>query len=85
IKAFGHGAYAPLDDCIVRFGDLLAGFVRQVVPAWAAFQVAVKASLLFLLPIGGWLAITGRIGPADLLLALLVGVGLIPPLLTLMH
>jgi ATP-binding cassette subfamily B protein len=85
IKAFGRGAYAPLDDGIARFGDLLAGFVRRVVPAWAAFQVAVKASLLFLLPIGGWLSLTGRISIADLLLALLVGLGLIPPLLTLMH
>ncbi len=85
IKAFGRGTYAPLDDGITRFRDLLQGFVRRTVPAWAAFQVVVKTSLLFLLPIGGWLAMTGRIPPADLLLALLVGLGLIPPLLTLMH
>ncbi len=85
IKAFNLTAHSfeRLRASLQAYRDLLSTYSRQVIPAWSAFTVAARGNILFLAPVGLWLAMSERITGAELVFGLLVGLGLTAPLLRL--
>lgn len=87
MKAFRQDArsFARMRDALARYHALIRGVTRRVVPGWSVFMVLLNANIVFLLPLGLWLLQRQRIDLAQLLLALVLGGGMLKPLFKLMR
>lgn len=85
MKAFQQSAQAfrLLNQRLDAYHQLVAAFTRRAVPAWSVFVVLLNANLFILLPLGIWLVSRGSLGVSQLVLALMLGSGLLKPLLRL--
>lgn len=83
MKTFCQSArsFRMMRRLLARHGDLVAGVTRRVVPAWAAFTTLLGAGLGVLLPAGLWLLERGMVTPGEVLLAVMLGGGMLRPLL----
>ena len=83
MKAFQQSARAfrLLDQRLMRYHQLVEAFTRRAVPAWSVFVVLLNANLFILLPLGIWRVAHGSLSVTQLVLILMLGSGLLKPLL----
>ncbi len=83
MKAFSQDArsFRLLDDALRDYHQLVMRFTRRAVPAWSLFVVLLNASIFILLPLGLWRVSQGTLSVSALLLILMLGSGLLKPLL----
>lgn len=83
MKAFSQEArsFRLLDDSLRDYHQLVVRFTRRAVPAWSLFVVLLNASIFILLPLGLWRVSQGTLSISALLLILMLGSGLLKPLL----
>ena len=86
MKAFRQSAssFKLLRERLEAYHRLVEGFSRKAVPGWSAFVVLLTANIFVLLPLGLWLNAQGQLPLPNLILALVLGSGLLKPLLRLM-
>lgn len=87
MKAFCQNtrSFQRMRALLDRYHDLVTAVTRQTVPGWSAFMVLLGANIVFLLPIGLWLHRQGSIALADVVLALMLGTGMLKPLFKVAH
>lgn len=87
MKAFRQDArsFARMRDALARYHTLIRSVTQRVVPGWSVFMVLLNANIVFMLPLGLWLLQRQRIDLAQLLLALVLGGGMLKPLFKLMR
>jgi len=87
IKSFGLTArsFSQLSGSVENYRDLIAAFARQAIPLWSGFQVSLKANMIFMLPVGGYLAMQELISIPVFILSMTLGLGLISPLMRIMY
>lgn len=83
MKAFCQSSrsFRLLDDSLEQYRALVARFTHQAVPGWSIFMVLLNASIFVLLPLGVWRVTQGTLTIPQIILILLLGSGLIQPLL----
>lgn len=83
MKAFCQSSrsFRLLHDSLEQYRALVARFTYQAVPGWSLFIVLLNASIFILLPLGVWRVSQDSLTIAQLILILLLGSGLIQPLL----
>ncbi|WP_437887064.1 ABC transporter ATP-binding protein [Phytobacter sp. V91] len=83
MKAFCQSSrtFRLLDDSLEQYRALVVRFTRQAVPGWSIFMVLLNATIFVLLPLGIWRVSQGTLSVPQLILVLLLGSGLIQPLL----
>ncbi|WP_342321766.1 ABC transporter ATP-binding protein [Kosakonia sp. BYX6] len=83
MKAFCQSsrAFRLLNDSLEQYRALITRFTHSAVPGWSLFTVLLNASIFILLPLGIWRVSHGGLTVAQLILILLLGSGLIQPLL----
>ncbi|MGC0151754.1 ABC transporter ATP-binding protein [Chromobacterium vaccinii] len=87
MRAFRQDARSSerMRGALRRYGELIEGVTRGTVPGWSVFMVLLNANIVFLLPLGLWLLQRGEIDLSGLLLAVLLGNGMLKPLFKLMR
>ncbi|MBK1664962.1 ABC transporter permease [Rhodospirillum rubrum] len=87
MKAFCQNtrSFQRMRELLDRYHDLITAVIRQTVPGWSVFMVLLGANIIFLLPVGLWLHRQGSIALADLVLALMLGTGMLKPLFKVAH
>ncbi len=85
IKAFGltSRSFGQVRETVTAYRDIINTYSARQIPAWSAFTVVVRGSVLTLLPTGAWLASRGEITAPELILSLMAGLAFTPPLLRL--
>ncbi|MCA8093726.1 ABC transporter ATP-binding protein/permease [Burkholderia anthina] len=78
-------SFARMREGLARYHDLVRRVTRRTVPGWSVFMVLLNANIVLLLPLGLWLVERREIGIAGLLLALVLGSGMLKPLFKLMR
>lgn len=78
-------SFARMREGLARYHELVQRVTRRTVPAWSVFMVLLNANIVLLLPLGLWLLERREIGIAGLLLALVLGSGMLKPLFKLMR
>lgn len=83
MKAFGQTAtsFHLLHQRLNSYHSLVERFTRKAVPAWSMFVVLLNANLFILLPVGLALINLGSLTVPDFVLSLMLGSGLLKPLL----
>lgn len=86
MKTFGQDArsFARMRNGLSRYHELVRRITRGTVPGWAVFVVMLNANIV-VLPLGLWLMQQQQIDLAGMLLALLLGNGMVRPLMKLMR
>lgn len=86
MKTFGQDArsFARMRNGLSRYHELVRRITHGTVPGWAVFVVMLNANIV-VLPLGLWLMQQQQIDLASMLLALLLGNGMIRPLMKLMR
>lgn len=86
IKTFGRNSISMsrLKSSIDDFQTVVSDFCHKFVPAWVGFLVVINASLLFILPVGGWKLMNGSTDVATFVFFILIGVGLMQNLVEVM-
>ncbi|KGT93059.1 ABC transporter [Erwinia typographi] len=74
-------SFRLLHDSLTQYHQLVGRFTRRAVPAWSLFVVLLNANIFILLPLGIWRISQGTLTTAELVLALMLGSGLLKPLL----
>lgn len=87
MKAFRQDArsFQSMREGLERYHALILRVTRRTVPGWSVFMVLLNANIVFLLPVGLWLGQTGRVTFTEVLLALVLGNGMLKPLFKLMR
>lgn len=83
MKAYRQTArsFRLLHDSLQRYHQLVEGFTRRAVPSWSVFVVLLNANIFILLPLGIWRITQGTLTVSELVLVLMLGSGLLKPLL----
>ncbi|MFS2225867.1 ABC transporter ATP-binding protein [Pantoea sp. B65] len=83
MKAYRQTAqsFRLLHDSLTQYHQLVEGFTRRAVPAWSLFVVLLNANIFILLPLGIWRISNGALTLSELVLILMLGSGLLKPLL----
>lgn len=86
IKSFDLSTqtFGQLNEAITSFRQFAMDVSRQTLPYWAIFQVGIKANILIMLPLGGYLVIENSIAIEDLLLGLMMGMALVGPMMRIL-
>jgi ATP-binding cassette, subfamily B, bacterial IrtA/YbtP len=87
MKTYGQdaGSFTRMREGLTRYHDIVRRVTRRTVPGWSVFMVLLNANIVLLLPLGLWLLDRREIGVAGLLLALVLGSGMLKPLFKLMR
>lgn len=87
IKAFlqTSDSFRLLHQRLEAYHQLVLGFTRRAVPGWSAFVVLLTANIFVLLPVGMGLYFQGSLSLAVFILSVMLGSGLLKPLLKLLH
>jgi len=87
MKVFCQNArsFERMRALLARYHALVTAVTRQTVPGWSVFMVLLGANIVFLLPVGLWLFRQGEISLAGLMLALMLGTGMLKPLFRVAH
>ena len=83
MKAYRQTArsFRLLHDSLQRYHQLVESFTRRAVPSWSVFVVLLNANIFILLPLGIWRITQGTLTVSELVLVLMLGSGLLKPLL----
>ncbi|KOC88159.1 ABC transporter ATP-binding protein [Winslowiella iniecta] len=83
MKAFRQSStsFRLLNDSLKQYHALVEQFTRRAVPSWSVFVVLLNANIFILLPLGIWRIGQGTLTLTDLVLVLMLGSGLLKPLL----
>lgn len=83
MKAYRQTArsFHLLHDSLQRYHQLVENFTRRAVPSWSVFVVLLNANIFILLPLGIWRITHGTLTVSELVLLLMLGSGLLKPLL----
>lgn len=83
MKAYRQTArsFRLLHHSLQRYHQLVEGFTRRAVPSWSVFVVLLNANIFILLPLGVWRISAGSLTISQLILVLMLGSGLLKPLL----
>ena len=73
-------SFQRMRDSLHAYQALMSRITRQTVPAWSVFMVLLSANIATLLPVGLWLYQAAHIGLPQLVLALVLGSGMLKPL-----
>ncbi|MTJ79453.1 MAG: ABC transporter ATP-binding protein [Telmatospirillum sp.] len=87
MKVFRQDArsFQTMREGLELYHALILRVTRRTVPGWSVFMVLLNANIVFLLPVGLWLGQTGRVTFTQLLLALVLGNGMLRPLFKVMR
>ena len=82
MKAFRQeaGSFRRMRSVLDRYQNLIAAVIRRTVPGWSVFTVLLGANIFFILPTGAWLMSHGALSLPDLILAVMLGTGMLKPL-----
>jgi ATP-binding cassette subfamily B protein IrtA len=82
MKAYRQDAtsFQRMRDSLHAYQALMSRITRQTVPAWSVFMVLLSANIATLLPAGLWLYQAAHVTLAQLVLALVLGSGMLKPL-----
>jgi ATP-binding cassette subfamily B protein len=85
IKVFNAnlGPEANLRRSIEAYRDLVTEVAHRVMPYWSGFNVAIRAGVLAIMPLGVLLVLHGSLSVPVFVLFLLIGVGIAQPALRL--
>lgn len=81
----GGGSFRRLRDLLLQYHHLVTAITRRTVPGWAVFTVVLRANIVVLLPVSLWLVRQGEITPADAVMAIMLGSGMLAPLFKVAH
>ncbi|MCU5775499.1 ABC transporter ATP-binding protein/permease [Erwiniaceae bacterium BAC15a-03b] len=83
MKAYRQTAqsFRLLHNSLTQYHQLVEGFTRRAVPSWSLFVVLLNANIFILLPLGIWRISAGTLTISELVLILMLGSGLLKPLL----
>ncbi|MGE8655511.1 MAG: ABC transporter ATP-binding protein [Achromobacter sp.] len=87
MKTFRQDArsFSRMREGLALYHDLVIRVTRSTVPGWSVFMVLLNANIVLLLPLSLWLEQHHQISLAELLLALVLGNGMLKPLFKLMR
>lgn len=87
MKTFRQNArsFRRMREGLARYHALIVRVTRSTVPGWSVFMVLLNANVVFVLPLGLWLLAQQRIDISQLVLAVLLGNGMLKPLFKLMR
>ncbi|HIE54861.1 MAG TPA: ABC transporter ATP-binding protein, partial [Chromatiaceae bacterium] len=74
------GSFRRIRGVLERYRDLVTAVIRRTIPGWSAFTVLLSANIFLILPTGMWLVSQGALPLPDLILALMLGTGMLKPL-----
>lgn len=82
MKAFQQDSlsFQRLHTSLDHHSDLIRKVTYQTVPGWSVFAVLLSANVFFVLPVGMYLYAEGTLPLSDLVLALVLGSGMLKPL-----
>lgn len=82
MKAYRQDAtsFQRMRDSLHAYQTLMSRITRQTVPAWSVFMVLLSANIATLLPAGLWLYQAAHVTLPQLVLALVLGSGMLKPL-----
>lgn len=82
MKAYRQDAtsFQRMRDSLHAYQALMNRITRQTVPAWSVFMVLLSANIATLLPAGLWLYQAAHVSLPQLVLALVLGSGMLKPL-----
>ncbi|EHA1743116.1 ABC transporter ATP-binding protein [Salmonella enterica subsp. enterica serovar Javiana] len=86
IKAFRQtsDSFGLLRDRLDAYHRFVIDITRQKIPAWSVFVVVLNANIFVLLPTGSWLWYHGELSMPGFIMAVMLGSGLLKPLLKLL-
>ncbi len=86
MKTFNQGAqsFARMRSGLLRYHELVQHITRGTVPGWSLFVVMLNANIV-VLPVGLWLMQRQQIDLAGMLIAVVLGNGMVRPLMKLMR
>lgn len=87
MKAFRQdvASFRRIRGVLDRYQGLVTAVIRRTIPGWSAFTVLLSANIFFILPTGMWLMNQGALALPDLILALMLGTGMLKPLFKVAH
>lgn len=82
MKAFRQeaGSFLRMRSVLGRYQGLVTAVIRRTIPGWSVFTVLLSANIFFILPTGVWLVGQGTLSLPDLILAVMLGTGMLKPL-----
>ena len=82
MKAFRQeaGSFLRMRSVLDRYQGLVTAVIRRTIPGWSVFTVLLSANIFFILPTGVWLVSQGALSLPDLILAVMLGTGMLKPL-----
>ncbi|GAB7541634.1 ABC transporter ATP-binding protein [Cupriavidus sp. 8B] len=85
MKAFNQDVtrFEQLRQQLHDYYALIRVVTHKTVPGWSLFTVLLSANAFLILPLGAWLHSEGHIDLAGLMLAMMLGAGMLKPLLKL--
>lgn len=83
MKAFRQDArsFKRMREALARYQYLIGRMIGLTVPGWSVFVVLLGANVALIFPLGLWLLRNGQLSQAELVLALILGTGMLRPLL----
>ncbi|ABC21665.1 ABC transporter ATP-binding protein [Rhodospirillum rubrum] len=87
MKAFCQNArsFEHMRDLLARYHAMITAMTRKTVPGWSAFMVLLGANIVFLLPFGLWLHRQHALELTEVILAVMLGSGMLKPLFKVAH
>ncbi|WP_425254139.1 ABC transporter ATP-binding protein [Janthinobacterium sp. NFX145] len=85
MKAFNQdvGSFQHMRRQLADYYALIRTITHRTVPGWSLFTVLLSANAFLILPLGAWLHGRGQISLSGLLLAMMLGAGMLKPLFKL--
>jgi sulfate-transporting ATPase/ATP-binding cassette subfamily B protein len=82
MKAFRQeaGSFLRMRSVLERYQGLVTAVILRTIPGWSVFTVLLSANIFFILPTGVWLVGQGALSLPDLILAVMLGTGMLKPL-----
>lgn len=83
MKAFRQDSrsFKRMREALAHYRRLIGRMIALSVPGWSAFTVLLGANVIILFPMGLWLHARGELDLASLVLVLILGTGMLRPLL----
>jgi len=83
MKAFRQDArsFKRMREALAHYRQLIGRMIGMTVPGWSVFVVLLGANVAVLFPVGLWLYGAGQLTQAELVLVLILGTGMLRPLL----
>lgn len=83
MKVFRQDAntFQSMRQRLENYYDVVGDITKRTVPGWALFSSLLGANIFFILPVGAWLYTGGMVSLSQVLLFVILGSGMLKPLL----